>query len=236
MRPDANINTKTGDCDCCERTNVALTRSTEQAGMMQCSVCYTDEQAAIAKRRSVEVIEQSIAIDETIVLQKDIHNASTVAFIELRAAIQNNDAIPADQKEYELVKMAAERIKIVKAAIIADEQALMAKKNEHHAWITQVQEVASRLRADYREKIKQYDLSYHPSGITKKEKSTTPSQSGKPGFKRAEVSEAATKYNVDRMMVQFMVTQRNITPDAAAKELAENRAKKLAAKQAANTN
>ena len=220
MRADINQPT-TGDCECCDRINVVVTRRHND---LMCSACIELEDNAINRQRAVETIEKSVQIDATIELKTDIFNAATVPFTELRVAIQHNDAIPADQKEYELVKMAAERIKLMNAAIIADEQALMLKKNERHAWLTNVQEVASRLRTDYREKFRQFDLSYEPKPV----KSTKPKAVKAPGTDttktevRKAVNEAAKKYSVDASVIRMMMLSRaGLSPDDAAKELAK---------------
>lgn len=216
----ADTNRKHGDCDCCTNVNVPVTASN---GMMMCDSCIALQNAAIERQKAVETIEKSVKTDDSIVMKTDLFNAATVSFIELQAAISHDSNIPEEAKGYELVKQAAERIKKMNAAIIADEQALMQKKNERHAWLTNVQEVASKLRADYREKFRQFDLSYQPVAAPKPTTKKAASKPKKETFKRADIVAACAKYNVaDQLhMIQMMLVSRNgLTPEDAAKEWA----------------
>lgn len=221
-----------GECDCCPKVDVALTGPFK--GMMMCEDCARDNQVAFdTSKAAAEVIETSHEIDATIELKSDIFNASTKAFMELYAAIQNDDTIPADKKEYALVAEADRRIKQMKKVIIEQDiahmNAQMTRKGEHQAWIRQNNDMMSRLHAADRAKFTANDVNYQSPSITKKEKSTKPSQGGKAAPKRSEVNEAAAKYNVSAVQITMMVTMRaGLTPEAAARELDENRKRKLA--------
>ena len=161
MRPDTNQMT-TGDCECCDRINVAVVR---RHNSLMCAVCAKLEDDAIAKQKAIDTIEKSHEIDATIQLEKDIWNAATVPFTELKAAIDNNPDIPADQKDYALFKEADNRIKQYDTAIIATKTTLMNQQNERHAWVKNAQDLAAKLQGTYREKAKQHDLTFLPSTI-----------------------------------------------------------------------
>ena len=217
MRPDANLPIN-GDCESCTRTNVAITRV--HNNMMMCDECIAKESALVTVNHTVA---ESRQIDDVIEIKPDMFNATTVAFVELQAAIQHDPSIAEDMKGYALVEEAARRIKVMNAAILADKAALLAKENERYAWLTQTQNVASKLRADLREKFKQFDLSYEPKPQkTPKSKPVKTATNTSKAEVRKAVNDAASKYNVDASIIKMMLLSRpGLTPETAAIELAK---------------
>jgi hypothetical protein len=187
-----------------------------------CDACIALEVAATA---AIKTVEDSRRMDESIEVKQDVWNAATVPFIELKAAIDNNPTIPADQKDYALVKEAAARIDKMSAAIFAAEAEIMKLKNERHAWLTNTQQTASKLRSDIRAQFKQYDVNYQPAPITKKSKSATPVKSPKT-FAKEAVNEAARKYGVPASAVQMIILSKNVSAEEAAKLYAQMTATK----------
>ena len=207
--------TSKGDCECCTRTDVML-RLSKTGNMMQCEVCREADEAT-RTINAKNVVEFSRKIDTQIELKQDVFNAATVSFVELQSAIDNNSEIPADKKSYALMQEVAARIDKLSSVIFADEQALVAKRNERHALLVNAQNVAARLHAVEREKFKQYDVNYKP--VTPK--SVKPKTVNKKSFDKTAVFEAAKKYNVPAAQVQSVVTSRNMSPEDAAKHMAQ---------------
>lgn len=210
----------TGDCECCDRTDIVVTLM--HGNMHMCDECIAREVSATA---AIKTVDDARKVDESIEIKQDVWNAATVPFIELKAAIDNNPTVPADQKDYALVKEASSRIDRMTAAIFAQEAEIMKLKNERHAWLTNVQVAASKLRADIRAQFKQYDVNYQPAPITKKSKSATPVKSPKT-FAKEEVNTAAKKYNVPASAVQMIILSKNISAEEAAKLYAQMTATK----------
>lgn len=225
MRPDTNKST-TGDCECCDRTAVVVTR---RHNTLMCAHCIGLEQAAEARQKSVETIEKSHEIDASIQIKSDIWNAATVPLTELRAAIQNNPDIPDAEKDYALFKEADARIKQFDAAIHAKKVEIMAaqdslaiEKNARDAWVRNAQELAAKLQGQYREKAKQYDLSYKPVEPTKKVKKGKTIVVPTKHYRTPEVYAAAKKYDVPVVAVQSLLIAKNgMSPEAAAKDVAK---------------
>lgn len=215
-------NAKTGDCDCCpDSKNVTLTL---RHGDWMCDNCVKLETDAESRQTAIDTIEKSHAIDETIQIQSDIFNAATVSFAELKASIDNaSDASQAD-KDYALYLEAVNRIKQMTAGIVADEQALVAKKNGRHAWVTQVQELTVNLRADYRAKAKAHDLSYQPTTPKSVKPAKTPKTPTNTFTSKAkgELNDAAEKYKVPAHMVRITMVQFGISAENAARRCAVN--------------
>lgn len=202
-----------GDCDCCpDKHDVHVVF---MDGMFMCDDCAEKQRIAI---RAQKLIDESRKQDSSIKLSADIINASTVSFIELKGAMNNDPSIPADQVEYRMVEECAARIDKMSAAIFAKEQEVMTLKNERLQLLVNTQELVSRLKVEHRGKFAKYNVNYASSSPTKKEKSVKPAKTGKP-FDKAAVYAAAKKYNVPAAQIQGMVVSRQISADDAAKEL-----------------
>lgn len=218
--------TKIDDCDACPKQDVEVWSLDNMLLCADCRAKQLDAKNAAARLPvAVEsLIAKSQKQDASIQVKADIFNAATVSFIELKAAVDNDENVPADQKEFEFVKLVAERIKKFNEVIFADEAALNEKKNERHAWHTQMKEFANKLREDQRAKLKQFDINYTPSspkavGAIKTSKPTGPKK--KKSFTITELKAAAGKYNLPYAQVQSIVISRNMTPTDAAEHLAQ---------------
>lgn len=225
-----------GECDACPKTNVELK---QHGSMVLCDTCYAAEVAVVAETKRINaVIEQSRHTDQNITIKADIWNAATTDFMTLKAAIDNDESIPADQKDFKLVQECETRIKHLNQVIFSEEAALNEKKSARHSWITQTTTFIGKLRADEREKYKKFDISYTPAsalpkavtGTTRTRKTSDPakkiSDAKKISWKPVDLYKAAQKYGVDAVLVQMTATARNITPEEAAKIVSDNLAAK----------
>lgn len=202
-----------GDCECCiEFTNVELFPVT--GGMLACKRCKELSDAITTATKTVEVARK---IDSAIELKQDIFNAETVSFAEIRAAIQNNPSIPDDQKEYAYVAECARRIDAISEVIFADEQALIAKRNQRYAWIVETQQAVARLRTEEQAKFKQYDVNFKPP--TPKSIKTTEPTKRAPNVKTAELMAIAEKYGVPAAAVKAGMLAFKISAEESAKRL-----------------
>jgi len=204
-----------GECDCCTKVEVNLYAG--EAGMSQCEECL----ALDLSTKSTKVIEMSRKVDTLIELKQDVFLAGTVSFAELQSAIQNDSTIPDGRKNYAIVEECDSRLKILQKAIFDDEAALVAKKNAYQALRVNAQNVAARLTESERAKYKQFDVSYKPNAPTKKEKSISPVSQSKPKYNKTELVNASKKYGIDMRQIQFLAAKKNLTADAAARQIAE---------------
>jgi len=214
---------KTANCEVCEAVNVPVYRMPGNIEM--CESCKASEEAAT--QRSVEAINlitESKKIDSLIELKSDVFNAATVSAPELRAAIENNQDIPANMKDFEFAKQCFERFKHMQQVIFQQRVELQEKEAEMRVWQANVQTAAGKLREEYKAQFKAIDIAYQPQTPTiKKIKSAATSGKGnKPGtktFNKKACDEAAAKYGVPAFGVQSMAVSRNLSYEDAAKEL-----------------
>lgn len=204
-----------GVCETCAVTDEQVL--TKNHGDMMCASCIALENAAQARTDDAKrMLAETRKIDAAIEVKMDVFTATTMAAKEVKAAIDNNDEIPADRKDYAMAEESLRRFKHLQEVILGQRQELIAKENELRAWQTQVQEFAGKLHTAEKEKYKNFDVSYVPAKPVKPVKvSSTPSKK----FVKAELGPACTKYNVPAHGVQMMAVQRNMTAMDAAKEL-----------------
>lgn len=206
-----------GDCECCDATDVVI--RTQHGSIKMCEACIAKEASVVPAVNAI--IASSHAVDSTIKLKTDIFTAKTVAVVELHGAIQADDTIPADMKDFKMAEECSKRYQHLKDVIFAKRQELLEAENEARAWQVNTQEFAGKLRTELKEKFKQFDLNYQPP----QEKIKKPRATSAPKMSQAEkvkqAREAASKYGVDANAVLMTMVSRNMTADDAAKHFAK---------------
>lgn len=206
-----------GECDACPKLEVDLF---EMSGskMRLCLTCYQAEVKAVEDSKWINsTLQTAKAVDNSIQLKADIYNAATVSFVELKAAIDNDETIPAERKVESFMKAVQERIAKYNEVIFNT-------RNELQSWSQNTQEFIGKLRAEEREKYKKFNITYTPTPVTKaaiKGKSAKSPKAPSTKFNLAEAKAAAAKYGVDVVGVQSIVLSRNVSYETAAKQLAD---------------
>ena len=219
--------TKIGDCEVC--INVNLKTTCTYGNIWMCDECIEKERKLTEENMKPENVQARVnatlhaaaKIDESVVVKTDLFNAATVASVELKAAIENDENIPADQKQYVYANACLERFQKFQKTVFDQRQELLENENKMRMWQTQVQQAASTLRGELREKFKQFDVNYQPAP-PKTVKPASP-RTSKKKFSREELNAAIKKYNLDgshATAVQMLVTAKNWTVENAAKDLA----------------
>lgn len=210
---------KIGDCEIKdEHKDVEV--FLEAGNIWMCQICR-DYEAELTERNALarKMIQESRSVDSSIQLKQDIFTAKTVPAIELRAAIEHDDSIPADQKDYAFTKECMTRFQNLQKIIFEERKALSEKENELRMWQVNVQTSAGKLRTDIRAEFKALDVNYQPTPVKNiKPKAVTTS---KKTFDKKALYEAAKRYDVPALQVQSIIVSRNMTADNAAKYLAE---------------
>ena len=211
---------KQGECEVCpDKPNVRITLCHNNIWM--CDECVAKDSAL---RQSItdtekqqklnEVLERSRQIDQSINVKTDLFNAATVPAVELKAAIDSDESIPADQKHYRYTEECFNRLVHMKKVVFEERQKLLEDENIMRMWQTQVRTSAATLSAELREKFKAEDLNYTP---TTPKTVKSPSSKGKKTFDKEAVLEASRKYNIPMAAVQLIVNARHVTPEVSAR-------------------
>lgn len=218
MNPTVAPRIKIDDCEVCDKKQIPVTLM--HGNILMCSECKEKEMQVVTRiKEATQLIDESRKIDSSIQLKQDIYLAKTVPAVELRGAIEANAEIPADQKEYAFAKECMTRFKNLQKVIFEERQALLEKENELRMWQVNVQTAAGKLRAEKRLEFKELDVTYQPTPITTKVKTTKPVKPGTKKFDKTALFEAAKKYNVPAAGVQSLVISKNMSAEDAAKHL-----------------
>ena len=215
-----------GDCDACSATGVDLFIMPGDTRKPLCVKCFQAERKVVEDTKWINhTLQTARVIDSGIKLDKDVFNANTTSFTELRGAILQDDSIPADKKNHTLVMECEACIQKLNAAIFEKQQILDAEKSARHSWIQQTQAFVGKLRDVEREKYKNLNISYAPAPASKKNvkkaATSTTGKSVKKGFNAAECKAAAAKYGVPMHSVRMYQEAKNCSYDEAAKQMAE---------------
>jgi hypothetical protein len=190
-----------------------------------CSECREKELKLQAEHQSAEnqqkrvndLINRSREVDSSIQLKGDVFNAQTVAIVELKAAIDNDASIPAEQKKFKFAEELKSRYDHLKDVIFGIREELLKKENEMRAFQVNLQHMATQLRAEERDRLKLQDVNYQPSAPKVIKPPTTKTPKAK--FSKEELRAAAAKYGVPEAALQMLVVAKKMTPDEAGQHL-----------------
>lgn len=218
-----NRPTKKGDCECCLKTDITLHHFNN---MWMCDECKTKELALMPEVKIVNgvnnIIEKSRQIDASVEIKADLFNAETVASVELKSAIERDETIPADKKQYVYADESLTRYLQFKQAVFEMREEMNRKENAMRFWQVQARQAAATLHGEFREKFKALDINYQPVAPPKpKLPSASKPKTGTKKFKLEEIKKFAEQYGVPHTSVQLVATAKNLTAEEAAKYLSE---------------
>ena len=207
---------KIGECEGCPSLDVEIFLNGRN--MWLCQSCH-DKDAAVAQ--AISTIKDAKKQQEDIKLVTDVFNAGTRSFIEIQAAVQQNEEIAESDKRTQVLDLAVSQYKALRDAIFQEKAALEAKVNAAQALQVNIQEMVGTLHKEQQAKYKEYALNYKPETPTvKKPKADKAPSSGKASkWSKKELEAAITKYKefkLDEQLVRFYAVKNNWTAEQAA--------------------
>lgn len=245
----ANVVEMPIECECCPVTLASLRSETPAKSLVKfktmwmCPACYRkevalDEQSKaeaeqrVAESRAISannLIEFSRKQDQSVQVVTDIHNAYTVQIMELEAAIQNDETIPADKKHVTLASELHTRYAHL-AKVMFDARTMLAEAgNQQRAIQTYMNTLSNKLREDERAKFVLADISYNVEKQVKRAKKASVANPAKQAKKIPSMNEckaAAEKFGVAVELIRMRLTR--VTGESA-EQAAQAIAKKLTA-------
>src|SRR5262245_35870952 len=205
--------TKLGECELCQKTVMLTLRHNN---IWMCDLCWDDQ-----RRLMNSTIEQAKHADQSIQLKQDLFNAKTIATMELKAAIDNDPTIPANEKDYRFTEVLQRRISHFTDVILTKRAELIEMENEKRAMFSVLQQSAVRLSKEERNRLHIKDRTYpvKPIKPIKPAKDGTPSKGRKPKVDVEAARKYAAQYGVPAEVVIMLAGMNNITPEEAAKRL-----------------
>jgi hypothetical protein len=216
-----------GECEMCPTDTIVDLFVVPGSVFRLCAKHYQDEFNAVESSKKINVVADSLKKIDNTQLKADIYNAATTSFVELHAAIQHDDEIPADKKNEVLVQTVGKYITGFTEAIFSLQEQKVAKENEREGWRQATVDFIAKLRTEEREKYAKFNVTYAPPVVTKKAikgsskgaPKTTANKQPKVVVKMHDLKIAAIKYGVAMSTLQGICELRNIDVDTAGKML-----------------
>lgn len=142
--------------------------------ILMCEKCQArdkeveDEISALGSTREERVnnvksiYAQNRQVEQSIRILPEIFNAKMMAIVELAKAVDIDPEIPADEKQFRLAKILDERYHHLKEILVEHRKTITEIENEQRAINQYYNDLAKKLRADQREKIRLKDVTYQP--------------------------------------------------------------------------
>jgi hypothetical protein len=150
------------------------------------------------------VLQMSREVDNSIRVSSDLFNAATTPIMELKKAIDLDDSIPQDKKTYKLAEELLQRFNIHKRAIFDMQEKIVAEHSSQRAIQQYLNNMASSLQAEEREKLKLADINYKPEVVKDTKVKVKAPKAEK--FSNAEVKAVCKQFGVDEFMVRMTIT------------------------------
>jgi hypothetical protein len=190
--------------------------------MLFCAECIEKEKLAQIELKNTEedriktfnnTIDYSHEIDNAIQVRTDIFNAATISIVELKKAIDDDPAI--DNKPYTLAQELSNRFKHLRSVLFEIDERKLQIANEQRAIQVYLNDLASKLRQEEKDKLKLQDINYQPKTPTLK----TPKAPAKKKFDKVELRKFAAEIGVSEFTLQMIVVQKNVSVEEAAKQI-----------------
>jgi hypothetical protein len=193
--------------------------------MLMCSSCIIKEKVASSEHMSPEKQAERVAefneglakarlIDDAIKVRTDVFNAETVSIIDLKKLIDEDTSII--NKPYALAEELMRRFNQHKAAIFEHNEAIITETNAQRAIQININELANKLRAEEREKLRISDINYKPVAL-RPSKPSSIKVSKK--LDKKELKKYATELGIGEFTLQMVAVQRGISIELAAEIL-----------------
>jgi hypothetical protein len=209
------------DCECCPNTDTDL--FLVRGNMWMCTQCKENDEkfAAEAKllaeksRVAQSIVHSARKIDESNQVVGDIYLAKTVAAVELKAAIWNDDSIPESDKQLQYTLALKSRRENAQKILFDLKKQVGEMENEHKMWQIETQNNVALLSEELRKQFKELDVTYAPAKV----KSIKAVSYVAP--KTAEIREVAARFGLESSVLTMVAKANKMNAEAAAKYLVE---------------
>lgn len=212
----------------CEICGLELEVVNTLGNILMCHDCNDNEQKLQSANQSPEsLIERqeftsdvrSIALqatrimDQAIQVRTDLFNAEVVAIVDLKNIIDLDDSIT--NKPFALASELKTRFEHFQSVIFDKQREIVGASNSQRAIQTHLNELANKLRAEEREKLKLNDINYKSNDVSKVIKVKTVSVK-KPKLDIELLKSTANELGIPLFTLQSFVTAKNCSIEVAA--------------------
>lgn len=210
-------------CECCPNIGPV---DIHYGNILMCDACWKKEQSLqkeIAKPENQQkridamyaAMDASRLVDSKVTVRTDLFNSATESIVDLKKLIDENPDIT--NKAYALAEALTERFNTFKKAIFDYNEKLIEATNNQKAIQVYLNNLADKLRAEEREKLKLSDINYNPSVVKTKKESAPKVRKSK--IDKAEIKKYAAELGVSDFTLQMVCVAQGISPEQAANKL-----------------
>jgi hypothetical protein len=214
---DMIAHTDMATCECCHNVGPV---ELKYGNMLMCKDCIIKEEKAYAENMTPEAQQSRVdamnnnmntalaaarAIDDSITVRTDLFNAATVSIDELKKAIDTDTSIT--NKHYALAEELSRRLAHYKQVIFEAQETIVKEGNNQKATQVYLNQLANKLRAEERERLKIADINYKPPMKSVKVSAVRNSKK----FDKVEVRKLAAELGVQEFTIQMLVLSKNMT-------------------------
>ena len=155
-----------GDCEVKDgHTNVEVWL-TEPGHIYMCASCIEEQEVLKVRNEAAQNLVNSFRQHDTVMeVKTEIWNAEQIPLMELKAAIQQNDAIPESEKSHVFIQECKVHVEKFDSLIFNARKQLNDMENARNAWQVNGQEAYGKLRTELRDKFRQFDMNYKPATV-----------------------------------------------------------------------
>jgi uncharacterized coiled-coil protein SlyX len=203
-------------CECCKNIGPV---DVKYGNMLMCKDCQDKELKAYAENNTpakqaerVDALNEAIAkarqIDDSITVRTDLFNAATVSIEDLKKAIDADVNIT--NKHYALAEELSRRLAHYRAVIFEAQETIVKEGNNQKATQVYLNQLANKLRAEEREKLKIQDINYKPPMKPVKVSQIRNSKK----FDKDAVRKLAHELGIGESTIQMLVISKGMSVEA----------------------
>lgn len=167
-------------------------------------------------------LNASRIMDQSVQVRTDLFNAAVVAIVDLKNIIDLDESIT--NKHFALATELKTRFEHFQSVIFDKQKEIVDASNNQRAIQVYLNELANKLRAEEREKLKLSDINYKPNDVSKVIKVKTISVK-KPKLDKIELAKWAKEIGIPEYTLAAFVTAKNCTIEAAANMIRQSLSK-----------
>lgn len=217
-------------CECCSNMGEMnlFTIPNSSVKMLMCPNCIEKEikgQAEIKLNAEKRINEHNLSmtarleqVKHEILDRTDIFNAKIPSLIEIQSAIDSDDTIPSERKTFAKAEAILGLFNHLKSVIIEANKVKETATNVQRSAQSELNQLASQLRQEERDKLKLQDINYKPSPPKLASKIRAPRASK---VDMVEVNKYAAELQVPPTSLLVMIKKRGCSPTEAARILKE---------------
>jgi hypothetical protein len=194
-------------CVDCKEKEIKLQKESDEEAESRVAEVNQRMQDEISEIKKLS-LENAKEIDNSIEVLEQIWNAETTPLVQVKSIIDNDENI--EKKHLALATFISERITQFKEAIFTIDEKKVELANKMRRDQVYLQELAPKLTAEQREKLRVADLSYTPATPKKKKVVKKGERRGPKRFTKKQLDAVAKEFGYDPYMIKTLALQKGV--------------------------